>query len=57
VGAALVVVLTSFPAIGGLIKLLVILVALGAVCTVALDLRRGRLIAMPPPVSPVIGGE
>ncbi len=50
VGAALVVVLTSFPAVGGLVKLLVILVALGAVWTVALDLRRGRLVAVPPPV-------
>lgn len=49
IGSALVVVLTSFPQVGGLVKLLVILVGLGAFCNELWDSRR-----RPPVAAPVI---
>jgi len=48
-GAALVVIVTSFPDVGGIVKLLVILVALGAASTAFWDSRRRGAVAEPPP--------
>ena len=52
IGAAMVVVVTSFPGVGGIVKLLVILVALGAFCNDLWDQRRQRRLAATP-VPPV----
>ena len=51
VGAALVVVLTSFPGFGGVVKLLVILVGLGAFASVLWERRRQPIAE--PPASPL----
>jgi len=53
VGAALVVVVTSFPTLGGIVKLLVILVGLGAFAGVLWDARRRPTppVVAPPPVA------
>lgn len=53
VGAALVVVVTSFPTLGGIVKLLVILVGLGAFAGVLWDRRRrpSPPVPAPPPVA------
>jgi hypothetical protein len=51
IGAALVVVVTSFPEVGGVIKLLVILVALGAFTSTAWE-RRRRPAVPPHPLEP-----
>jgi cytoskeletal protein CcmA (bactofilin family) len=52
VGAALVVVLTSFPTLGSIVKLLVILVGLGAFAGVLWDRRRRPAAPMSPVLAP-----
>ena len=47
IGSALVVVVTSFPEVGGIAKLLVILVGLGAFCSVIWDRRQRPSLAVP----------
>ena len=47
IGAAMVVVVTSFPGVGGFVKLLVVLVALGAFCNDLWDQRKQRRTATP----------
>ena len=49
IGSALVVIVTSFPDVGGIVKLLVILIALGAVTNVIWTSRQRPPIALPVP--------
>jgi cytoskeletal protein CcmA (bactofilin family) len=54
VGSALVVVLTSFPSLGSIVKLLVILVGLGAFAWVLWDARRPAAPTAPVPAQPPV---
>jgi hypothetical protein len=54
VGLAVVVILTSLPVIGGIAKLVVVIVGLGAIAVAAWTRWRGRRVPPPPPsVQPV----
>ena len=53
IGSAIVVIVTSFPEVGGIIKLLVILVGLGAFCGVIWDARQRPTVAAPVAPQPV----